>query len=300
MQEQLMKPLPFFLAGLVLTALGCATSTAADPTMKALILDGQNNHNWKATTPLLKKALEDSGLFKVDVVTAPAKGANDVTKFNPKFSDYQVVVSNYNGEAWSKETQKAFVDYVHNGGGFVSVHAADNAFSEWPEYNEMIGLGGWGGRNEKSGPYVRWKDGEIIRDTSKGGGGGHGSQHAFQIIVRDEKHPITAGLPHEWMHAKDELYQSLRGPAKNFTVLATALADPKTGGSGQHEPLLMAIDYGKGRVFHTALGHDVEALKCVGFIVTLQHGAEWAATGKVTQTKIPEDFPTADKVKTRN
>ena len=48
--------------------------------MKALILDGQNNHNWRATTPLLKKALEDSGLFKVEVATAPGKGANDVTK----------------------------------------------------------------------------------------------------------------------------------------------------------------------------------------------------------------------------
>jgi type 1 glutamine amidotransferase len=269
----------------------------AEGTLKALILDGQNNHNWKATTPVLKKILEDSGLFQVDVATAPA--GSDLASFHPKFNAYNVVVSNYNGAPWSKETQQAFRDYVHDGGGFISVHAANNAFGNWPEYNEIIGLGGWGGRNEKSGPYVRWKVGQIVRDTSKGTGGSHGRMHPFLLTIRDPKHPITAGLPTEWMHANDELYDRLRGPAKDLTVLATAYSDPRTGGTGEHEPLLMAIQYGKGRCFHTALGHDVGAMKCVGFIVTLQRGAEWAATGKVTNTKVPEDFPTADKVRTR-
>jgi type 1 glutamine amidotransferase len=84
-----------------------------------------------------------------------------------------------------------------------------------------------------------------------------------------------------------------------MTVLATAYADKGQGGSGEHEPMLMAIDYGKGRVFHTTLGHSPEAMQCVGFIVTLERGAEWAATGKVSQQKLPEDFPTADEVRTR-
>ena len=107
-----------------------------------------------------------------------------------------------------------------------------------------------------------------------------------------------AGLPSKWMHAKDELYDSLRGPARNMTVLASAFSDKATGGSGEDEPLLMTVSYGKGRIFHSALGHDLPALKCVGFIVTLQRGAEWAATGKVTQ-KIPADFPTAEEVRSR-
>jgi type 1 glutamine amidotransferase len=100
------------------------------------------------------------------------------------------------------------------------------------------------------------------------------------------------------MHANDELYDRLRGPARNVTVLATAYSDRSTGGSGEEEPMLMAIQYGKGRVFHTTLGHDVGAMKCVGFIVTLQRGTEWAATGEVTQ-KVPDDFPTAKEVRTR-
>ena len=222
------------------TAIAIASTAPAAEPVKALIVDGQNNHNWKATTPILKSILEDTKLFTVDVATAPAK---DTAGFTPKFSDYSVVISNYNGAEWPQATKNAFAEYVAKGGGFVSYHAADNAFPKWPEYNAMIGLGGWGGRNEKDGPYVRFTDGKIVRDESKGNGGNHGKQHAFQVEIRDREHPITKGLPDKWMHAQDELYERLRGPAKNMTVLATAFADPKQGGSGQNEPQLMVIDY---------------------------------------------------------
>ena len=269
--------------------------------LRALIIDGQNNHDFTVTTPHLKKVLEETGLFTVDVATAPAKGG-DMTAFKPVFKDYRVLISNYSGQPWPQETQDAFVAFVKNGGGFVSVHAADNAFAPWPEYNEMIGIGGWEGRNEKSGPYLRLRDGQWTHDATPGAGGHHGQQHAFVMDTRVPVHPIMAGLPAQWLHAKDELYDRLRGPAKNVTVLASAMSAKATGGSGEHEPLLMIIPFGQGRVFHTALGHnagkDFTAQKCVGFITTLQRGTEWAATGKVTQ-KVPKDFPTSDKVSLR-
>jgi len=273
-----------------------ATTISAAP-IKALIVDGQNNHDWKATTPVLKKILEDSGLFAVDVATAPSKKA-EMGSFRPGFSGYKVIVSNYNGEAWPKETQDDFVKFVRDGGGFVSVHAADNSFPEWPEYNEMIGVGGWGGRNEKSGPYLRLREGRFAQDNSPGTGGSHGAQHAFLMETRAADHPIMKGLPAKWMHAKDELYDRLRGPARNVTVLASAFSDKKTGGTGLDEPLLLVINFGQGRVFHTALGHSVESMKCVGFATTLQRGTEWAATGKVTGSA-PENFPTATELRSR-
>jgi len=286
--------LPRCLLLSVTIACGAILSVQAAP-IKVLIVDGQNNHNWKATTPLLRTILESSGLFRVDVATSPPQGG-DMSSFQPEFSTYRGVVSNYNGDLWSADTRKAFEIYVKNGGGFVSVHAADNAFPEWEAYNEMIGVGGWGGRDEQSGPRLYWEDGEVVRDTSPGRGGSHGQQHVFLMTTRDADHPIMKGLPEEWLHAQDELYDRLRGPALNLTVLATAFSDPKTKGTGNHEPLLLAIQYGKGRVFHTALGHDVAAMRCQGFATTLQRGTEWVITGDVT-LPVPANFPTAKEVR---
>ncbi len=284
------------LSGICLLVAFAAPAFAAPP-MKALILDGQNNHRWKETTPLMKAYLEESGLFSVDVATAKP-GIVD-PDFKPNFSKYDVVVSNYNGKSWPDETKEAFVKYVQGGGGFVVVHAANNSFGNWKEYNEIIGLGGWGGRTEASGPYVYLNDqGKVIRDKSKGRGGHHGPRHPFTIVVRASDHPITKGMPSSWLHAEDELYDMLRGPANNMKILATAYASPDKKGTGRHEPMMMTLEYGKGRVFHTPMGHDTKSQKCVGFIVTLQRGAEWAATGKVTQ-KVPKDFPGEGKTSSR-
>jgi HEAT repeat protein/type 1 glutamine amidotransferase len=270
--------------------------------LKALIVNGQNNHNWKKSSPVLKRILEQTDLFTVDVATSPPKGG-DMHTFDPNFAGYDVVVLDYTGDPWPEDIKTAFVKYVASGGGVVVYHAASNAFPEWKEFNEITGLGGWGGRNEKDGPYIYWQDGKIVRDTSPGGGGEHGRQHEFQIVTRDEKHHITKGLPEKWMHAKDELYAKLRGPARRLTVLATAYSTPEQGGTGRHEPVLFTIKYLSGRIFHTALGHvgggdaSKPAIECVGFIVTFQRGAEWAATGRVTQ-KVPVQFPSASQART--
>jgi uncharacterized protein len=273
----------------------------AEP-LKALIVDGQNNHDWKGTTPILKAILEGCGRFSVDVSTSPPKPAPSPDAWNawrPEFAKYAVVVLNYNGEDWPEAVRTSFVDYVRNGGGLVIVHAADNSFGGWAEFNEMIGVGGWGGRNEKSGPMVRWRDGAIVQDATPGSGGTHGAQHEFVVETRAADHPVMKGLPAKWKHAADELYGKLRGPAKNLTVLATAYSAPETNGTGEHEPILMAIDYGKGRVFHTALGHSGASMSGVGFQVTTQRGAEWAATGAVTlPPPKPEELP-ADRAATR-
>src|SRR6202034_395121 len=151
---------------------------------------------------------------------------------------------------------------------------------------------------EKSGPYWYFKDGKLVSDPSPGTAGSHGARIPFQIVTRAPEHPIMQGLPPAWMPAGDELYARLRGPGQNMTVLATAHSDPLNKGTGRDEPMLMVVSYGRGRIFHTTMGHDIPALSCVGFIATFQRGTEWAATGKVTQ-KIPAAFPTAETVSYR-
>lgn len=287
---------------LFFAALVFALPTQAAPAIRVMLLDGESGgpyHKWQATTPVLKKQLEETGLFQVDVVTAPPAGG-DFSSFKPEFGKYKVVVMNYDApdERWPAALKADFEQYVKNGGGVVIVHAADNAFSGWPAFNEMIGVGGWRNRNEKAGPMWYFKDSKLVSDNSPGNAGSHGARLPYQLTMREANHPITKGLPKQWMHQADELYARLRGPGKNMNVLATAYSDPSNKGTGHDEPMLMTLSYGKGRIFHTAMGHDVAALNCVGFSATFQRGTEWAATGKVTQ-KVPADFPTATAVSVR-
>ncbi len=266
---------------------------------KALIITGQNNHNWEKSSIIIKDILDQTGIFETEILLSPPAGES-MSGFLPEFNKFEVVILDYNGDPWPDKAKLDFVDYVKNGGGVVIYHAADNAFPEWKEYNEMIGLGGWGNRNEKSGPYYYWKDGKMIKDTSPGKGGGHGARHPFLVINRDTEHPVTRGLPEKWMHSEDELYSWLRGPAENINVLSTAYSDSTKGGSGREEPVLFTISYGKGRVFHTVLGHcgkgdDAPAMHGAGFITTFQRGAEWAATGNVTLA-IPDNLPNSVSV----
>jgi hypothetical protein len=285
------------LAGLALLAAGPAR--ADDAKIRVVLIDGQNNHDWRATTPLLKKVLEDSGHFAVDVSSnvksGEKPGSVDTVPFPPDLGKYDVLLSNYNGEAWPDAFQKSLEDRLKDGKiALVIVHAANNSFGSWGEYNKMIGLG-W--RDNKAGDrLILDADGKEKRVAKgEGPGAGHGAKHSFKVTVRDADHPITKGMPPEWLHAPDELYHGLRGPAENMHLLATAYSDKSKGGTGEHEPMIWTLDYGKGRVFHTPMGHDLDAMRCYGFIATLQRGTEWAATGKVT-LPLPAEFPTAEKV----
>src|SRR5688572_1647459 len=233
-------------------AIGAAAASPRRPLLApapitVMLLDGESGgayHDWKRVTPALKQILDETGLFAVTVVTAPA-ATGELTTFAPEFDKYQVVVMNYDApdERWPASLKTTFEQYMLKGGGLVSVHAADNAFAGWAAFNEMIGVGGWRDRTEKAGPNWYVRDGKVVSDTTPGRAGSHGKRLPFRMTVRDANHPITKGLPPQWMHQADELYAALRGPGKNMTVLATAYSDPANAGTGRDEPQLMVLRY---------------------------------------------------------
>ncbi len=284
---------------LLLAIIATITPACRREPIKALIISGQNNHNWQVSHLVLQKILDQSGLFTSDIVLT-AKAGGDMSTFRPNFSDYDVVVLDYNGDRWSAETDAAFLEYVKAGGGVVIYHAADNAFAEWEEFNKIIALGGWENRTEKAGPYYYLVDGKPTLDYSAGPGGSHGAEREYPMHARNTTHPIVKGLPDGWMHGRDEMYDRMRGPANIKDLLYSGYADAERGGSGREEPLVFTVDYGKARIFHLMLGHcgpnekNNPAMQCAGFQTLLLRGAEWAATGKVTQP-VPADFPTAEK-----
>jgi len=237
--------------------------------IRLLILSGANNHNWKATTPVLKKMFEDSGRFAVDVTEdVPALTGADFAKYDALVCNY-TTYPNILGHRWPAATEQAFLDYIAAGHGFVLFHAASTAWNDWPEFTDLIGM--------------TWQ-----RDAHGKNISGHGAQHSFAVTIVDKEHPVTQGMK-DFQHVKDELYHRL---LKHNTahVLATAFSDKAKGGSGADEPMVVVTELGKGRVFHTAMGHDPNPMAGVAFQTLMLRGTEWAATGKVT-IPIPTDWP---------
>ncbi|MDH3591927.1 MAG: ThuA domain-containing protein [Planctomycetota bacterium] len=229
------------------------------PRIPVLLITGENNHDFDFTSKIHVETLEKSARFKVTVTRDPKK-----TLATDDLRAYKVFVVDYNGTRWGADAEKQFAEWVQKGTGVVIIHAANNAFEGWKEYESMIALG--------------W------RKTA-----GHGRFHTFDVDVVDRNHPITAGLPAMKAHP-DELYHGLTHlQGADYRVLLAAHSSRKSRGTGKVEPMALVTRFGKGRVFHTTLGHvwrnvppTRRSITDPQFRLLLARGAEWAATGKVT------------------
>ncbi len=269
--------------------------------INVLLIDGQGTHNWRETTPILKKDLEETGLFDVTVETTPEEDEN-IETFHPDFSDFDVVLLNYCGKLWSSETRLNLLKFVADGGGLVLCHSANTAFPDWAEFNQLLVSSGWGNRGASFGPYLFWEEGRgAMALAAEGPTGTHGFSSEFQLLNCAPTHPIMLGIPAKMLHGPDEMYSNMRSlrVLKNFdlqsvVVLAAAYSTPEEQGSGRLEPQLIASGYGKGRVFQIFYGHSGVQCRSVAFIVPFLRGTQWAAAGVVT-IPIPEDVPTEEK-----
>ena len=214
------------------------------PDAEQVVLDTEQTYTVVSGKPrvLLVEGETGEARFLADSLTAgglqpDVRGTTEAPLDLAGLRAYEsVVLVNVPASKMTVTQMKAIQAYVQNlGGGLVVVHASDNAFSKWPEFNRMIGIGGWRGRDENAGPLWYVKDGKTVSDPSPGKAGAHGARRPFQVKIVVPDHPITKGLPPVWMHAADELYGTLRGPGENMTILATAHSDPNNRGTGRDE-----------------------------------------------------------------
>jgi type 1 glutamine amidotransferase len=287
-----------------LVALLAVSPAMASGPIRVLIVDGANNHDWRAMTEALQAILRANGDFVADVSTSPppSGSAGAWEQWRPRFDDYGVIINNFNGGhlkdglRWPREVEQALEAYVRGGGGLVNIHAANNAFLEWPAYNEMIGVG-W--REPAFGESIVVDDsGKLERiPAGQGRAPGHGPDHDFQVTVLAQDHPIYRGVPKKWLQPFEQLTHGQHGPAKDMTVLSYAWSKD----TGENEPMDWVIPFGRGRVYTTMLGHTPTGrissnrnLRCIGFQTVIARAVEWAATGAVT-IPVPTGFPGPDE-----
>jgi type 1 glutamine amidotransferase len=241
------------VAALLAALAGVVEGQVNDGKCRVLILSGSNNHDWKTTTPELKRILEESGMFDVDVTDAPTEIQPD------SLGKYKALISNWNTfgapkpVTWPQPLKDAFTNFIQQGGGFVVMHAGSSVLYDWPDFQRLAG-------------------------ASWGKGTGHGPKHKFQVKVMDKEHPITAGMAD--FETTDELWHRI-STNNVLHVLATAFSAKDKGGSGQDEPVAFTTQWGNGRCFNIVLGHDTGAMATSGFRELIVRGTEWAATGRV-------------------
>jgi uncharacterized protein len=251
----------YILIVLVATLVAFMTACTGPSKIKTLIIKGQGEDNivWMTRSQAVQQILDDAGIFSTKLINTPPKGEN-MSGFSPVFSKYDLVVIDYEGDAWPEKTVAALKDFVITGGGVVRIHSKSDQGKPIPSSVTVS------------------------------------ERHDFEVRMNINDNPIIKGLPVRWIHPEDLIVQGMPLNGDSLQVLATAFSDTTFAGSGKPEPVLLANKSGKGRIFWTLLGtpdnDENKALHCAGFIVTLQRGAEWAATGAVTQ-ELPYDFPSA-------
>jgi len=244
------------LAACILPALTAplGAEDAKPAPVKVLLMTGQNNHNWKATTPVMLDLYEAGGRFDVTVNEKPwdLKAG--------EFAKYDVVVSNWSmwpgigADPWSDEVKTDFLEFMKKGGGLLVVHAGSSIHYQWPEFQKIIG--------------ATWAKGVT----------GHGPRHEFEVTITDPQHPITKGI--KPFKTFDELWHKMLRTGEP-EILATAFSAKDKRGTGEDEPMVMVTRHGEGRCVNLVLGHDAKAMSNPGFKKLFLRSTEWAATGKV-------------------
>jgi type 1 glutamine amidotransferase len=211
---------------------------------RVLLVTGQDypGHLWRQTEPAVRALLEEDPRMIVTVSEDPCMlDSTSLARYDAAVLHFM----NWEQPAPGPAARENLRRRVSEGMGLVLVHFACGAFQDWPEFRNLAG---------------RVWDPKLSHDP-------HG---LFRVDIADPVHPITQGMPA--FETRDELYSCLTGDHP-IHVIATA----RSKVDGHDYPMAFVLDYGKGRVFHTVLGHDLQAISNPPVARLLRRGCAWTA-----------------------
>jgi type 1 glutamine amidotransferase len=219
--------------------------TAPEKKARVLLVTGVDypGHPWQQTAPAVAEALRQDPRLVVNRIEDPHLLDSDA------LATYDVVLlhfMNWEVPAPGPKARENLRRVIEGGKGLMLVHFACGAWQDWPEFKTLAGRA-WD-------PKLR----------------GHDPRGKFTVEIVDPDHPITKGL--QGFETDDELYTCLAGDAPIHVV-----AKSKSKVDGKDYPMAFVLSYGKGRVFHTVLGHDLKAVTNSTVPELLRRGCAWAA-----------------------
>lgn len=188
----------------------------------------------------------------------------DISKFPEGMDGVSALVFYTTGELPLDDAQRQLLlRWIEKGGAFIGVHSATDTFYKWPAYGELIG----------------------------GYFDGHPWNEDVTVRIEDATHPITTGLGESFVLA-DEIYQFRNFDRKRVKVLLSldpnSIAIEKGKRKDRDYALAWCREYGKGRVFYTALGHRPAVWRNAAFMEVLLRGIDWSARRELMVAATPE------------
>ena len=238
--------LGFLCLGTVLFV-SCSQETGPRRLEVLFLGHASEHHPSEKYAPVLSTAVARSGI-NITYTNSPA----DLNQENLAKFDALILYANHDSITSSQE--KALLDFVESGKGFIPIHSASWCFRNSPK---MVSLMGGQFKSHETGTFTA------------------------NIVMPD--HPIMKGL--EPFETWDETYVHDKLVDDKTVLMERVEGDQK-------EPWTWVRTQGKGRVFYTAYGHDERTWNNPGFQALITNGIFWAVGDDVAQ--LAKQYKVAD------
>jgi type 1 glutamine amidotransferase len=279
--SQTSKWFKFLVLVIVISSSTAFARQGRDPILMLIVAPdiSSGDHTPVSSLQILDKELAESTMFQITTLPL-TEGSSDLTALKSKMSQNRVIILDNIARSQLMDLGETLKSFVASGGGLVMIGHSQDAI-------DLFGST----HTSATAP-------DPVPSTSSAVWGDSSRLLPVRVSIQHGDNPIIKGMPSPWMHPPEQLGRLNLAGATNVSMLATASSLDSSERRTTEEPVMWVQKFGKGRVFGTEMGNDLEALRCVGFITTLKRATEWAAFGRVSQ-KIPSTFPSGNTMSER-